>query len=360
LWARRSDNGVFINSAIAVEGDHLFFVESTNPESRKVPGGRVGLGVLLGEGSRLGAIDTRSGELAWSREVDLRKLQHSLFLSVSSGTVLVSGSKNVGAIMRYELHAFDATTGKPLWSATPPVDQRAGGSHGEQDQHPAIVGDVVYTRTFAYDLKTGEPRGSWKLAGGGCGAISTCMSSAFYRSGGPMMTDLATGRNRPMSLVTRPGCWINLLPAGGLVLAPEASSGCTCGYGVQTSMAFKPVGVGEPAILAGAELEIPPGKSSDDDLFAVRTVCRIESPAPGAVMHYTTDGSWPTRASARYTKPLVLDSSTTVRCRAYLPGGVRSPVARRTLTKTTQPWFITGSQQFDEGVRVRIGRPHGV
>ena len=39
----------------------------------------------------------------------------------------------------------------------------------------------------------------------------------------------------------RPGCWINLLPAGGLLLAPEASSGCSCNFSVQTSLALTPV-----------------------------------------------------------------------------------------------------------------------
>ena len=40
--------------------------------------------------------------------------------------------------------------------------------------------------------------------------------------------------------VTRPGCWIGILPVGGLVLMPETSSGCTCGFPIQTSMAFRP------------------------------------------------------------------------------------------------------------------------
>jgi hypothetical protein len=40
--------------------------------------------------------------------------------------------------------------------------------------------------------------------------------------------------------VTRPGCWINIIPAGGLVLIPEASSGCTCGFALQTSIAYVP------------------------------------------------------------------------------------------------------------------------
>jgi hypothetical protein len=40
--------------------------------------------------------------------------------------------------------------------------------------------------------------------------------------------------------VTRPGCWINIIPAGGLVIVPEGSSGCTCGYPLQMSLALVP------------------------------------------------------------------------------------------------------------------------
>jgi hypothetical protein len=32
-----------------------------------------------------------------------------------------------------------------------------------------------------------------------------------------------------------------MIPAGGLLLVPEASSGCTCDYPLQGSMAFLPV-----------------------------------------------------------------------------------------------------------------------
>jgi len=28
----------------------------------------------------------------------------------------------------------------------------------------------------------------------------------------------------------RPGCWINALPVGGLLLLPDATSGCQCSY----------------------------------------------------------------------------------------------------------------------------------
>ncbi len=38
----------------------------------------------------------------------------------------------------------------------------------------------------------------------------------------------------------RPGCWINTIPANGLVLFPEASAGCTCSYPVNTTVALQP------------------------------------------------------------------------------------------------------------------------
>ena len=41
--------------------------------------------------------------------------------------------------------------------------------------------------------------------------------------------------------VTRPDCWINIVPTDGLVLIQESSSGCTCGYSMQMSIAYLPV-----------------------------------------------------------------------------------------------------------------------
>ena len=54
------------------------------------------------------------------------------------------------------------------------------------------------------------------------------------------MSDLATGQRSKVTTVSRPGCWINMIPANGMLLIPEASSGCTCDLAIQTSMAFVP------------------------------------------------------------------------------------------------------------------------
>jgi hypothetical protein len=54
------------------------------------------------------------------------------------------------------------------------------------------------------------------------------------------MFDLKTGEHTVLSTETRSGCWINIIPAGGLILIPEFSAGCTCGHAIQTSLALLP------------------------------------------------------------------------------------------------------------------------
>jgi len=63
----------------------------------------------------------------------------------------------------------------------------------------------------------------------------------FYRAGNPafcIVPENNTGEK--INMVSRPGCWINIIPAGGLVIIPEASSGCTCDFPLQTSVTYLP------------------------------------------------------------------------------------------------------------------------
>ena len=130
-WSYRPETGVIINPAIAVGGERVYLVESTNPETRKVANGRVKLGMLLGKGSQLVALDLRTGRVAWRQAVDLKALQHAIFLSYAEGLLVVSGSRNLVVkgkqVMRYDLRAFDAATGVRRWSTTPDADGPVGG-----------------------------------------------------------------------------------------------------------------------------------------------------------------------------------------------------------------------------------------
>ena len=318
-WAYTPQIGTIINPTIAIADGRIYFVESINPETRKAPGDRIILATLLGKGTDVVALDARTGRTVWRTAVDLKALQHTIFLAHAGGMLVISGSKNIGGgRMRYDLLALDAATGKQRWATTPATNGRTGGSHGEQDQHPAIVGGIIYYKTFAVDLKTGKRVAAWKPQGGGCGTVSTSAHSMFYRSGNPIITDLATGKAQRMTIASRPGCWINIIPAGGLVIVPEASSGCTCGYPIQTSLAM-------------VRVACPAPKIETKRLSAKMAAVTISSSRGDVVIRYTTDGSLPTTRSAVYERPLELAYGVTIRARAFSHDGEKSVAAELAL-----------------------------
>ncbi|MGI6414863.1 MAG: PQQ-binding-like beta-propeller repeat protein [Thermoguttaceae bacterium] len=252
LWRYEPAQGVIPNTTIAVGHGRVYFVESTNPGTREVADGRIKLDALLGHGSNLVALDAASGKVLWAKPAGLEQLQHIVFLSYAHEIVLVSGSKNViidgKGRVRYDLAAFDAATGEVRWrnTQTPIPDHILQGGHGEQVQHPAIVGDTIYCTGFACLLRTGAPATGWKWRKfGHCGTLSTSAACAFSRYSNGRMFDLKTGEYTDLTTIIRPGCWINTLPAGGLVMIPEFSAGCICGYPLQTSVALLPQSSGQ-------------------------------------------------------------------------------------------------------------------
>lgn len=251
LWTYRPESGLIVNATIAAADGAVFFIESTNPETMKKPLSRATLGELFGKGSNLVALDLKTGKTLWRRDAKCAALQHNVYLCAAQGKVIIVGSRNSGTGKKkdtvfYDIHVFDAKSGEPKWSQSQDSKLAIGGDHGEQDQHPVIVGDKLYCEPFAYNLHTGARlEFKWPWAGrkrSGCGNISASASTFFFRDGTVGSYDLASEKAKSVTSETRPGCWINLIPAGGLLLAPEASSGCSCNaFSVQTSLALIPV-----------------------------------------------------------------------------------------------------------------------
>lgn len=246
LWQYEATPGAIVNATITIGGERIYFIESTNAATLQEPSGRSKLAALLQNESNLVALELETGKPLWREAFDLSELQHQLFLCYAHEKLVAVGTKNkldgVKQFVWYDLHGFDAATGKHVWSAT--QNQRWGinGDHGEQDHHPTIVGETVYQQPYAYNLHTGERKSDWQFARGGhgCGALSASATSVFFRAANPTMCDLATGKNSKVTQVSRPGCWINMIPAGGLLMIPEASSGCSCNFPIQASMVFAP------------------------------------------------------------------------------------------------------------------------
>ncbi|HUT13763.1 MAG TPA: PQQ-binding-like beta-propeller repeat protein [Thermoguttaceae bacterium] len=137
--------------------------------------------------------------------------------------------------------ALSSKDGKLLWS------QQIGFR-----VRPLIVGDTLHAEPWAYDLKTGEPRTRvhpitgetvpWQFSrvGHHCGLPCAAPHCMFFRSWNLAYYDLDGDYGSMHFGAQRPGCWINFIPAGGLLLVPEASAGCMCAFPNVCSIVFQP------------------------------------------------------------------------------------------------------------------------
>jgi outer membrane protein assembly factor BamB len=235
--------GAILNPTVCAGEGRVWFIETRHPKALAAPTGRVPMEAVADAPGTLVALDLRTGQPVWRREIGLANCRHIVFLSCARGTLLLTGNRYVDSRLWYFFTGIDASTGKTLWERSHNAGYKPGGDHGEQNRRPVIVGGTVYTDPLAYDLKTGEPVRGWTFdrCGHGCGGISASAGTLFWRGGNPWRWDLKPGAEAArLNTETRPGCWLNMIPASGLLLIPEASSGCTCAYPLQTSLAYAP------------------------------------------------------------------------------------------------------------------------
>src|SRR5690606_39059932 len=74
-----------------------------------------------------------------------------------------------------------------------------------------------------------------------CGMLTGCESGMLlFRSGDTGFYDLETESGTRHFAGHRLGCWINAIPANGLVLIPEASAGCVCLFSISSTIVMEP------------------------------------------------------------------------------------------------------------------------
>ena len=241
LWTYCS--GIIVNPTITVGGNRMYFLESHHPVALADEDGLLRMEDVLGDQAYLVALDLQSGELLWKKHLDISVRRHSIFLSYKQEKLITVSGKNKNNGVYYDVYAFNAENGDLIWHQEQDNEKAIGGGHGEQHLHQAIVGDRVYAEPYAYELQTGNLVKDWKLVrnGHGCGTISASENNLFFRAGNPALCNLYEDETaQKINIVNRPGCWINIIPAGGLVLIPEASSGCSCDFPLQTSLVYLP------------------------------------------------------------------------------------------------------------------------
>lgn len=193
------------------------------------------------------ALDVETGKEQWRKPLTIPADTQALYLSCRKDHLVLVFSYNAQAnptaknkTLHYQTRVFSAG-GSPLWTESFDTGRRMNLIHGEQDLHPVITDEMLVVEPKVYDLASGELLFTFQRKGGGCGALSATNGRLFFRAGNPATFDLRKREQHKISQVSRPGCWINMIPAHGLLLIPEGSSGCICNYPIQASMAFRPV-----------------------------------------------------------------------------------------------------------------------
>jgi len=258
-----ADGSLFLASSDASEGQRGKIIEARRAEIEKLPEDQRAaaerelekIDVRL-----VTALDLRTGEIRWQVPLDATqcggfhagKNDHSAILAamVRDGVIVFFGvyldghywnQFFAGQFNTRRITALSAENGRLLWSKQIGFRVR-----------PLIVGDTLHAEPWAYDLKTGEPRTRvhpitgetvrWQFSrvGHHCGLPCAAPHCMFFRSWNLGYYDLDGDYGSMHFGAQRPGCWINFIPAGGLLLVPEASAGCMCAFPNMCSIVFQP------------------------------------------------------------------------------------------------------------------------
>lgn len=179
------------------------------------------------------ALDAATGEVVWRVKENVfgtllaLSVEHDVLLMTEQHTRFKLPSEKGG-----RMTAYRASTGKPIWSG--PNDPQGKGSR------PILRGDILYDEPGAWGLLDGK-RLDFKLDRSyGCGIVAASQNLFVYRSATIGYYDLLRNEGTIDYGGARPACWINAIPAGGLVLIPDATTRCTCSYLIKTTLALKP------------------------------------------------------------------------------------------------------------------------
>ncbi len=223
--------GVIMNSTLTIADNTIYFVESRNPAAKESA-----TNLLLEpvqQDQHLVAIDLGTGKIRWEKPYDFSKCEFMTYMSHSGNTLVVLGTDRKKV---YHTYAFDSRTGYPIWQDEKPAEKK---HHSGHLAHPAIIGNRMYVNKHTYDLETGNVLAVDKFDWHGCGVMSASTHSIFHRFEYHGMLDLDADK-RTEFLGIRSGCWLSMIPSGGVVLAPETSAGCSCSHAIQTSVAYVP------------------------------------------------------------------------------------------------------------------------
>jgi len=202
------------------------------------------------------ALNAKTGEEVWRKAVDVTNCTKvgagggNLALMYTDGKVVLCGANANGHYWRQflggdfsqrRLVVLDANTGEKKWSKDANYMNR-----------PVIVGTDIIAEPWAFNVETGEPKkrvnpltgevSNWQFSRPGhhCGIITSTPNMMFFRSGFIGYYDMYEDSGTRHFAGQRLGCWVNAIPANGVVVIPEASAGCVCLFSITSTVVLEP------------------------------------------------------------------------------------------------------------------------
>lgn len=209
----------------------------------------------------LTALNIEDGSIAWQEPFDFSDITvdnraigqgAGIICMVKDSIVVVAGIGSIGhpylefkrgEFARRAIYAFDSNSGKMIW-----------GGRRNYRKRPIIVGDYIYAEPSAWNLKTGAPRLVTNPLTGdkmvmnflrgysGCDHLLASANCIFGNAGSGGFAHYNLDEQSGYTPVggMQLACNTGAVPANGLFVAPEGRAGCTCGFGIQTSIVLYP------------------------------------------------------------------------------------------------------------------------
>lgn len=196
------------------------------------------------------ALDARSGEKRWEKVHDVTGCGGDrMGTAYRDGLLLLFGFFSnhdrslfrSGTLKWRRVTALSAGDGEVVWSKEIGYLRR-----------PVVMEDKLIVEPWMCDIETGELETRihpvtgkevvWEFIRGGhsCGITTAAPHCFFLRSYSTAYYDLIEDRGMLGFGGIRAGCWLNMIMANGLVLYPEASSGCRCSFPIRSTVVLAP------------------------------------------------------------------------------------------------------------------------
>ena len=236
-WTYRPKHSIR-NNSITVGGGKVYFIDGPlAPGDRLDAAGKHEMPLKMSS-SRAGsepapiliALNADDGQVAWESSSDIYGTM--LALSTCYDILLMAYQDTrfkLPSEIGGKMTAFRASDGERLWNIKARYASR-----------PILNDRTIYAQPGAWDLITGRQKDFRFERSYGCGIVAGSRNLLAFRSATIGYRGLQPGTETENYGGIRPGCWINTIPAAGLLLVPEASNRCVCSYLIKATIALQP------------------------------------------------------------------------------------------------------------------------